>query len=648
MVLRRLGAARVDTARWKADDPLPAGATPAGDDDARRSPIRLAQEAPFRLGPLMVEPALRRVASIDGRGETIQPRVMQALVALAQAGGEILSRDDLLARCWHGLVVGEDSIDRVIARLRRLVDLLAPDELQLETIPRVGYRMLAAQAAEAPLPPPAAPLALEGATVLAVLPFDNLSGDPDFRYFADGVSEEILLTVAKTTGMTVIGRASSFQFRGRDRSARDVATALGATHVLDGAVRRSGDRLRISAQLVDCESQTLLWSDRFDRRLADVFALQDEIAAEVAAALKAQFAPSRAQGPIDPAAYDLYLRARDRNPEMMGFETGPLEEAVARAPSFVQAWALLAYARGIMLHFAPTADDRAQVLRAADTALNLDPQAAYAHLALELAEPICGRFAERQAMVNRALETAPNDPLVLVHAAGLHDVLGHQRRAVEFIERAYRLDPRRAAFYYPCLLETVGRRDEALAAIARDTERWPDSIALHTVAARFAFEDGDWQTFDRQLPYLDEAPGGGLLPAMMLRAAEPFRTWSPATARALLDELSAEVTMTGTLSLGRLGLLVREGYVDEVYGLIERASFDRLHTPEGRLPMGELSLNVLFTPLFASLRRDVRFVDLCARLGLTHYWVESGQWPDFAAEVADRYNLMAEARWRRG
>lgn len=644
----RGNGATVDTAKWKADDSHAAGA-PAVGDESRRAPIRLAQESPLRLGPLMVEPALRRVASIDGRAEIIQPRVMQALVALAQAGGEILSRDDLLARCWHGLVVGEDSIDRVIARLRRLVDLMAPDELRLETIPRVGYRLVSDATDSAPVAS-ATTAAGDGAPVLAVLPFDNLSGDPDFRYFADGVSEEILLTVAKSTGVTVIGRASSFQFRGRDRSAREVAAALNATHVLDGAVRRSGDRLRISAELVDCESQTLLWSDRFDGRVADVFALQDEIAAGVAAALKARFAPSRALGPIDPAAYDLYLRARDRSPEMMGFETGPLEEAVARAPGFAQAWALLAYARGIALHLSPLPPDWTAVLDAAETAVALDPQAAYAYLALEMAEPICGRYAERQALVNRALEAAPNDPLVLVHAAGLHDVLGHQRRAVELIERAYRLDPRRSAFYYPCLLETVGRRDEALASIARDLQRWPDSVALRTVAARFAYEDGDWKAFDSHLPYLaaPPAPAGDILPAMMERAARPFRTWSAEIAGALLGELRDGVAMTGELPVGRIGPLARAGYLDEVYAIIERASFDALYTPGGRLPLGELSLNVLYTPLFAALRRDVRFVDLCARLGLTHYWVESGQWPDFAAEVADCYNLMAEARWRRG
>jgi len=146
--------------------------------------------------------------------------------------------------------------------------------------------------------------------VLAVLPFDNLSGDADLTYFSDGVSEEIQQTVSRSTELKVIGRGSSFQFRGVDKAAAHVAAELNATHVLDGSVRRSGQKVRISAQLIECASSTTLWSDRFDRDLSDIFALQDEIAAAVAAALKTTFAPAAAVGAIDPAAYDLYLRAR--------------------------------------------------------------------------------------------------------------------------------------------------------------------------------------------------------------------------------------------------------------------------------------------------------------------------------------------------
>jgi adenylate cyclase len=148
--------------------------------------------------------------------------------------------------------------------------------------------------------------------LLAVLAFDNLSGDPELAYFSDGVSEEILDTVARSSGLRVIGRASSFQFRGADKAAAKVAGALKATHTLDGSVRRSGPHVRIAARLVDCASETTVWSDRYDRDLTDIFALQDEIAVAVAAALKTTLARASPPTPIEPEVFDLFLRAQAR------------------------------------------------------------------------------------------------------------------------------------------------------------------------------------------------------------------------------------------------------------------------------------------------------------------------------------------------
>jgi TolB-like protein len=161
--------------------------------------------------------------------------------------------------------------------------------------------------------------------VLAVLAFENLSGDADMAYFSDGLSEEILETVAHGAALSVIGRGSSFQFRGPQKAASRIAAELKATHVLDGSVRRSGGRLRIVAHLIECASETTLWSSRFEGDLTDVFALQDEIATAVANALKAAFSPSTLQAPIEAETYEIYALftdlegfgelARDREPE---------------------------------------------------------------------------------------------------------------------------------------------------------------------------------------------------------------------------------------------------------------------------------------------------------------------------------------------
>jgi len=249
--------------------------------------VRLAHEAPLRLGGLTIEPALRCVAHDAGAVEIVEPRVMQVLVALIRAEGRIVSRDELLMSCWNDVVVGDDAITRVIGRLRRLLDGIGQGGFKLETVTKVGYRLVpSGREAEA---------ATTAGPRLAVLAFDNLcdgEGD-DMAWFSNGVSEEILQTIASSSvAIEVIGRGSSFQFHGAEKAASHVAAALNVTHVLDGSVRRRGLTVRISAQLIECAGQTTLWSDRFDRKFSDFLAVQDEIAETVAAALATVFAPA--------------------------------------------------------------------------------------------------------------------------------------------------------------------------------------------------------------------------------------------------------------------------------------------------------------------------------------------------------------------
>ena len=264
--------------------------------DLRMTPIDLAHEAAFALGAVEVRPAKREVVS-GQRRETLEPRIMQVLVALARQRGEMVSRDDLIQSCWGGRIVGEDSITRCISGLRRLAEQVGG--FSVETVTRVGYRLKASTL----------PGAASALPILAVLAFDNLSDDADMAYFSDGTSEEILQTVARGASVRVVGRSSSFQFRGVNKNARHVATELNATHVLDGSVRRNGSRVRIFAQLIECVAQTTLWSDRFDGDLSDIFALQDEIAAAVAGALKVVFAPTARR---DPAAGQEIVALRER------------------------------------------------------------------------------------------------------------------------------------------------------------------------------------------------------------------------------------------------------------------------------------------------------------------------------------------------
>ena len=574
----------------------------------------------------------------SGGRASVQPRAMQVLIVLAQAAGGVVSRDTLVSTCWDGRAVGDDVINRVIYLLRTLADRAGGQGFTINTVAKVGYRLVAAEAVP---PPPAEPL-------LAVLAFDNLTGDPDLGYFSDGVSEEILHTVSKTTGLKVVGRSSSFSLRGDDKSTARVAALLGATHLLDGSVRRGGDQIRITAQLMACGGQTPLWSDRFDRSLADVFAVQDEIAAAVAAALNVAFAPSPATAFVEPAAYDLYLRALSSSIDGLIPNAALLEQTTVLAPGFARAWAVLAYSRALSLRWGlglgPATEQRAAVEVAAQTALALDGAAGAAYLALATVEPVCGRFSEQRALVAKALAAAPNDAIVLLHACALCDVTGRQRQALGHVERAYELDPRFVGWYRAYMLEAVGRRREASAAYDRDLARWPEVDILNANALRSAYEAGDWERYQRLLSRLPEWMTGMPLVALVRSAADRERRWSGAEAAEALEAARRAVRDTGTVSLAQAGILAGRGHAGEVYDILDTASFAHLFTPEGFLPPGDFGLNILFSPLFRALRQDGRFARLCVRLGLGQFWAASGEWPDCADEVAPFYDLEAETR----
>jgi adenylate cyclase len=359
-------------------------AKPANATGPELGRIDLAREAPLRLGALGVEPALRRVANDDGREAILEPRVMQVLVALIRAGGRIVSRDELAASCWHGVVVGEDALNRVIGRLRRMLDEVG-GAARVETITKVGYRLVpSAQSATL-----AAPAADERKLSICVLPFTNMSDDPEQAYFSDGVCEDIITDLSKVSSLFVVARTSAFSFRGSALDIPEVARQLRVGHVLEGSVRKADGRVRITAQLIDGATGGHVWAERYDRDLKDIFALQDEISQAIVGALKLRLLPEEKQaiehrGTSDPEAYSLYLLARryfltTREGQRPGLEA--IERLCLRAteidPNYAEAWALMAVAQTAMHHTHGRPRDSG--LAAVERALALNPDLAEAH-----------------------------------------------------------------------------------------------------------------------------------------------------------------------------------------------------------------------------------------------------------------------------
>ena len=398
--------------------------------------VVLAHEHPFTLGVLAIEPAMRQ-ATVDGRSETLEPRVMQVLVALARAEGGIVTRDELTERCWDGRIVGDDAINRALSRVRQVAAGVGGGSFAVETIARVGYRLtkVPAQAAASP----AATVAAAHVSI-CVLPFVNMSGDAEQEYFSDGISEDITTDLSKVSALSVTARNTAFTFKGRAVDMRDVARKLGVSHVLEGSVRKAGNRVRISAQLIDGATGDHVWAERYDRDLTDIFAIQDELSEAIVGALKLELLPHERKAieqrdTASAEAYDLYLTARQY------WLTGShgdrrREEKVVRLchrateidPDYAQAWALTALGKSNL--FRSYADNRnaEDGAAAAERALSLNPNIAEAHLpkAWHLAEH--GRQAEANEELAIALRLGPDSWEVNKEAAR---IFCRQRRSAD-------------------------------------------------------------------------------------------------------------------------------------------------------------------------------------------------------------------------
>jgi TolB-like protein/class 3 adenylate cyclase/tetratricopeptide (TPR) repeat protein len=488
------------------------------------------------------------------------------------------------------------------------------------------------------------------APLLAVLAFDNLSGDPEMAYFSDGISEEILQTVARGADLKVIGRTSSFQLRGADKAIRRVVADLNATHVLDGSVRRSGSKVRIAVNLIECERQTTLWSDRYDRDLTDIFVLQDEIAAAVAAALQTAFARSPPTA-IDPAVFDLFLRAQVRHGsgfEALNRQATMLEEVVVRAPAFGRGWAALSFLRSTALwSFRAEASGsgltRDQSAEAAQTALRLDPQMGWAYLALGNLEPPA-RYRAREALQAKALAAAPNDPQVLAGVAEFCGIVGRLRESLAFARRAYELDPLAPVAINRLVrrLALAGHVDEASQLNDAAQARWPEDEYRATNAIFFAALRGDRATVERLTRAWSASPAQDPSLQVLISSARYVVDRDPTALERFLQMQRVELSRTGMVQLQLQPWLYQQGLRDETFELIDRASFAYMFDWKTPAPPQAANPSLIFARFFEAFYHDPRFPRLCAKLGLCDYWVETGKWPDCADEVP--YDFRAEAR----
>lgn len=345
---------------------------------------------------------------------------------------------------------------------------------------------------------------LPGKPSIVVLPFDNMSNDPEQEYFSDGITEDIITELSKISGLFVIARHSAFTYKGKSVKLSQVGRELGVRYILEGSVRKAVSRLRITAQLSDALTDHHVWADRYDRNLEDVFAVQDEVARSVAAALAVALAPDEhkrlGRAPTENiAAYDLYLRTRSApwppTRENVLSARKAYERIVQTDPTFVggHAGAALACALSVIFgHSDQPAADAQSSLRTAQQALAIDDQFALGHSALGLAYVAQGRRADGVSAAAKAVELQPSDSDAHAFLAMTLISAGNGEAAAASAASALRLDPQYVKGPYLNILGVAkfvaGAYDEAVDALRRNIERGgPIGIpALGALTASYA------------------------------------------------------------------------------------------------------------------------------------------------------------------
>ncbi|QHG65883.2 winged helix-turn-helix domain-containing tetratricopeptide repeat protein [Pseudomonas putida] len=262
----------------------------------------------------------RRELTLCGQAVTIGPQVFDLLLQLVTHRDRVMGREELLAQVWNGKIVSESTITSHINAVRRAIGDSGEEQRLLRTVARKGYRFVGEVVQTKPAEAPAAAepvvtvaLSLPDKPSITVLPFHNLSGDPDQEYFADGMVEDIIAALSRIRWLFVIARNSSFTFKGQRYDVQQVGQALGVRYVLEGSVRKAGKRVRITGQLIEASTGEHLWAERFEGQLDDIFELQDQVAESVVGAIapqleRAEIERAKRKPTADLCAYDYYLR----------------------------------------------------------------------------------------------------------------------------------------------------------------------------------------------------------------------------------------------------------------------------------------------------------------------------------------------------
>ncbi|MBR0846357.1 winged helix-turn-helix domain-containing protein [Bradyrhizobium diazoefficiens] len=429
----------------------------------------------------------RREVHRNGDLIVVTPQVFDLLAYLIINRERVVSKDDMIAAIWNGRIVSDSALTTRINGARSAIGDSGEVQRLIKTLPRKGFRFVGqVREAREAAGSDHSEVATEGALALpdkpsiAVLPFENMSGDPEQEYFADGMVEEIITALSRFKWLFVIARNSSFVFKGKAVDVKEVGRRLGVRYILEGAVRKASGKIRITGQLIDAVTGAHIWADRFERDLTDVFTLQDDVTVAVVSAiqpklLETEIAISTRRRPESLTAYDYYLRA---------------------LPQFYLA----------------TREGLAEGIRLAHRALELDPGfgfvAALAGIG-HLRNVLWGYSTDPQSdrkeairLLRRALSTNDNDPHTLASAAVISaHMIGDSESEIEMADRAVALNPNSYVAWSARghVFRIAGLPEEAVRSFERAIRMSPLDPGLHTRFGGMAMAFIELRRFDEAI-----------------------------------------------------------------------------------------------------------------------------------------------------
>jgi TolB-like protein/cytochrome c-type biogenesis protein CcmH/NrfG len=437
----------------------------------------------------------------------VEPQVFDLLVYLIENRDRVVSKDDLIGAVWAGRIVSDSTLTSRINAARKAIGDSGTKQELIRTIARKGLRFVGEArstdiepAGATALPPDQIRQPLTSGSdrpAIAVLPFTNMSGDPEQEYFSDGITEDIITALSKLRWFFVIARNSSFIYKGKAVHLKQVAAELGVNYVLEGSVRKVADRVRITAQLNDVATGSHIWAEHYDRGIADVFAVQDEITEAIVAAIEPQLYAAenfraRHKSPDSMDAWDLLMRALSHYWRVTRQDNlvaqALLEKAIAIDPNYGKALGVLAASHTFSAHMGweDMVTALATAERAALAAISADSEDSWAHYALGCVYLLRRRFDDSLAELELSLRLNPNFSLAQGFYGLALSYCGRWEEGDVAARRALRLSPHDpfSALYYgiASYAQFVGRNYEEAMRLARDgIRKRGDFVGAHRV-----------------------------------------------------------------------------------------------------------------------------------------------------------------------